>query len=41
LKFYSSTHVTANSYFIQLCIIQNTLTDGFMSFNHILSKIIG
>jgi hypothetical protein len=41
LKFYSSTHVTANSYFIQLYIIQNTLTDGCMSFNHILSKIIG
>jgi hypothetical protein len=39
LKFSSSTHVTANSYFIQLCIIQKTLADGCMSSNHILSAV--
>jgi hypothetical protein len=39
LKFSSSTHVTPNSYFIQLCIIQKTLVDGCMSSNHILSAV--
>jgi hypothetical protein len=39
LKFYSSTYVTANSYFIQLCIIQKTLVDRCMSSNHILSGV--
>jgi hypothetical protein len=39
LKFYSSTHVTSNSYFIQLCIIQKTLADGCMSSKHILSVV--
>jgi hypothetical protein len=38
-KFSSSTHVTSNSYFIQLCIIINTLSDGRMSCNLILSAL--
>jgi hypothetical protein len=39
LKFSSSIHVTVNSYFIQLCIIQETLADGCMSSNYILSAV--
>ncbi|XP_059438525.1 zinc finger BED domain-containing protein RICESLEEPER 2-like [Corylus avellana] len=39
LKFSSSKNVTSNSYFIQLCIIQNTLNDGICSDNHILSSV--
>ena len=39
LQFSSSTNVTSNSYFIQLCIIQNTLNDGILSDNHILSLV--
>jgi hypothetical protein len=31
LKLSGSTHVTSNSYFLQLCIIQNTLNDGCLS----------
>jgi hypothetical protein len=37
LKFSSSIHVTSNSYFIQLCIIIKTLSNGCMSCNPILS----
>jgi hypothetical protein len=39
LKFSSSTHVTSNIYFIQLCIIIKTLYDGWMSYNPILSAV--
>jgi hypothetical protein len=39
LKFSSSTHVTSNIYFIQLCIIIKTLSDGWMSYNPILSAV--
>jgi hypothetical protein len=39
LKFSSSTHVTSNSYFIQLCIIIKTLADGCMSCNPIISVV--
>jgi hypothetical protein len=39
LKFSCSTHATSNSYFIQLCIIQKTLSDRCMSSNHILSVV--
>ncbi|XP_059436865.1 zinc finger BED domain-containing protein RICESLEEPER 3-like [Corylus avellana] len=39
LKFSSSKNVTSNSYFIQLCIIQNTLNDGICSNNPILSSV--
>jgi hypothetical protein len=39
LKFSSSTHVTSNSYFIQLRIIIKTLSDGCMSCNPILSAV--
>jgi hypothetical protein len=37
LKFSSSIHITSNSYFIQLCIIIKTLSNGCMSCNPILS----
>jgi hypothetical protein len=40
LKFSSATHVTSNSYFIQLCIIIKTLSDGCMSCNHILTYLM-
>jgi hypothetical protein len=39
LKFSTSKNVTSNSYFIQLCIIQNTLNDGICSDNPILSSV--
>ncbi|XP_059441969.1 zinc finger BED domain-containing protein RICESLEEPER 1-like [Corylus avellana] len=39
LKFSSSKNVTSNSYFIQLCIIQNTLNDSICSDNPILSSM--
>jgi hypothetical protein len=39
LKFSTSKNVASNSYFIQLCIIQNTLNDGICSDNHILSSV--
>jgi hypothetical protein len=39
LKFSTSKNVTFNSYFIQLCIIQNTLNDGICSDNPILTSV--
>jgi hypothetical protein len=39
LKFSTSKNVTSNSYFIQLCIIQNTLNDGICSDDLILSSV--
>jgi hypothetical protein len=39
LKFSSSTHVTSNSYFIQLFINIKTLSDGCMSSNPSLSEV--
>lgn len=39
LKFSTSTHVTSNLYFIQLCIIIKTLSDGCLSSNPILSAV--
>ncbi|XP_059436761.1 zinc finger BED domain-containing protein RICESLEEPER 1-like [Corylus avellana] len=39
LKFSRSKNVTSNSYFIKLCIIQNTLNDGICSDNPILSSV--
>jgi hypothetical protein len=39
LKFSASTHVTSNLYFIQLCIIIKTLSNGCMSSNPILSAV--
>jgi hypothetical protein len=39
LKFSTSKNVTSNSYFIQFCIIQNTLNDGICSDNPILSSV--
>jgi hypothetical protein len=39
LKFSGSTHVTSNSYFLQLCIIQNTLNDGCLSEDQVLSSV--
>ncbi|XP_062158842.1 zinc finger BED domain-containing protein RICESLEEPER 2-like [Alnus glutinosa] len=39
LKFSGSTHVTSNSYFLQLCIIQNTLNDGCLSEDEVLSSM--
>jgi len=39
LKFYGSTHVTSNLYFLQLCIIQNTLNDDCLSEYQVLSSV--
>jgi hypothetical protein len=39
LKFSSSIHVTSNAYFIQLCIIIKTLSDGCMNCNPILNAV--
>jgi hypothetical protein len=39
LNFSASTHVTSNLYFIQLCIIIKTLSDGCLSSNPILSAV--
>jgi hypothetical protein len=39
LKFSNSTHVTSNSYFIQLCIIIKTLSDRCMNSNNFLSEV--
>jgi hypothetical protein len=39
LKFSSSTFVTFNSYFLQLCIIQHTLNNGCLSSDLVMSSV--